>query len=106
MKKKATKSIKCIKIFTEKETLYDGPFIELPIPDQVIINKSILFYNDPTPCFIHRGAVRCRLIAEMEHELLSCEGATSNETLQIEQLTLFCSYTSFPPAAIIELSLE
>jgi hypothetical protein len=106
MKKKETKGIKGIKIFSEKETLYDGPFLELPIPDQIIINKSILFYNDPTPCFIHRGAVRYRLITEMEQELLSCEGTTSNGTLQIEQLALFSSYTSFPPAAIIELSLE
>ncbi|ABX42554.1 hypothetical protein [Lachnoclostridium phytofermentans] len=103
MKKKSTKNIKFIKIVTEKEALYDGSFLELPIPDQVIIDKSILFYNDPTPCFIHRSAVRNRLLSEMEHELLSCEDVNSNCTFYSEQLPLFLRYTSFPPAATIEI---
>lgn len=42
---------------------------ELPIPKNVIIEKSIYFFNDPSPCFIHRGAVIVRLSEEMKRYL-------------------------------------
>ena len=42
---------------------------ELPIPKNVIIEKSIYFFDDPSPCFIHRGAVVVRLAEELKRYL-------------------------------------
>lgn len=41
-------------------------FTSLPFKEQMIISKSIEFFSDPEPCFIHRSAVMKRLMAEME----------------------------------------
>lgn len=41
----------------------------LPIKEQVIIGKSIEFFSDPEPCFIHRSAVMKRLITEIDDYL-------------------------------------
>lgn len=42
---------------------------EIPIKESVIINKSIQFFNDPEPCYIHRGAVSMRINEELMEEL-------------------------------------
>ncbi len=39
----------------------------LPIKEDQIISHSIEFFNDPSPCFIHRGAVVTRLCTEIEN---------------------------------------
>ncbi len=51
--------------------LYTGTLEEIPLKEQVILEKSDEFFNDPNPCFIHRGAVRVRLTAELE-EAMQC----------------------------------
>jgi len=38
---------------------------DLPFKESVIIQKSVEFYNDPCPCYIHRGAVCNRLYCEI-----------------------------------------
>lgn len=38
----------------------------LPLKEEVIIAKSIEFFNDDSPCFIHRSAVMKRLYSEIE----------------------------------------
>lgn len=70
-KKKSVTFIKSILLQSENAVLYNGPFQELPFSEELIIAKSIHFYDDPAPCFIHRSAVRTRLLAEIEEELLS-----------------------------------
>lgn len=42
---------------------------ELPIFKNIIVEKSIYFFNDPAPCFIHRGAVIVRLSEEIKQYL-------------------------------------
>ena len=42
----------------------------------MLIEKSIYFFDDPEPCFIHRDAVRVRLTEELHKELL---GETSGK---------------------------
>ncbi|MDR1000959.1 MAG: hypothetical protein LBL96_09220 [Clostridiales bacterium] len=42
-----------------------GDITALHLKDEVVISKSIEFYNDPEPCFIHRGAVCNRLYEEI-----------------------------------------
>lgn len=48
----------------------------LPIREQIIIGKSIEFFSDPEPCFIHRSAVMKRLLTEIDDYLydISKEG--------------------------------
>lgn len=43
---------------------------DLPLKNQVVIQHSIQFFDDPTPCYIHRGAVQVRLVTELEEALL------------------------------------
>jgi hypothetical protein len=45
---------------------------ELLVPDDIIIEKSIEFFRDPSPCVIHRTAVLSRLMMELEKAL--CAG--------------------------------
>lgn len=40
--------------------------ISLPIKEESIISKSVEFFNDPEPCFIHRSAVMKRIITEID----------------------------------------
>ncbi len=65
--------------------LYDGPWNDLPFAEEVIINKSIEFFDDKEPCEIHRGAVQLRLIAELEQVF-------SDSSFKER----FLSYTGFP----------
>jgi len=37
----------------------------IPLREEVVINKSIEFFNDPEPCMIHRSAVMKRLYMEI-----------------------------------------
>ena len=42
---------------------------QLKVPEPVIIQKSIEFFDDPEPCMIHRSAVLSRLLMELEQAL-------------------------------------
>ncbi|MDR1636568.1 MAG: hypothetical protein LBR93_04450 [Treponema sp.] len=46
--------------------VFDGPLQGLRFPEKLIIRKSMEFFRDPEPCFIHRSAVVSRLAAEID----------------------------------------
>lgn len=46
--------------------LYSGKWNALPLAEEVILQKSVEFFDDAEPCYIHRNAVRVRLMAELE----------------------------------------
>lgn len=46
-------------------TLYDGALTALSVPEPLIIELSIEFFDDPEPCQIHRGAVLRRVFMEL-----------------------------------------
>jgi len=48
------------------EKLFSGEVNSLSIDEELLIRKSIEFYDDPEPCFIHRTAVMKRLFAEVD----------------------------------------
>jgi len=52
------------------QVLFEGLLKEIPLLEEIIIQKSIHFFDDAEPCEIHRSAVRLRLLAEIEKELL------------------------------------
>lgn len=57
-------------------TLFSGNINSLPIHERIIIQKSIEYFNDPEPCYIHKGAVCMRIYMEIEQEVLQFDGQT------------------------------
>lgn len=56
-----------ISIFNSRdELLFSGELDSIPIREAVIIRKSIEFFDDHNPCYIHRGAETVRLLCEIE----------------------------------------
>lgn len=45
--------------------MYDGTLTLIKIPESLIIELSIEFFDDPEPCHIHRGAVLKRVYMEI-----------------------------------------
>lgn len=54
--------------------LFSGSIYSLPLHEDVIIQKSIEYFNDPEPCYIHKGEVCVRLWKEIELEVLQYGG--------------------------------
>lgn len=63
----------CILFDKDKNIIFSGVYHDIPLKDNVIIEKSIELFNDPNPCFIHRGAIMVRMCCEIEHECQSIE---------------------------------
>jgi hypothetical protein len=61
--------------------LFEGPLQNLRFSEKLIIKKSIQFFHDPEPCFIHRSAVASRLFAELDL-LLKEQPDISTEALE------------------------
>lgn len=74
LRAKHTKAMKCITVCNQDGVLYEGKWEELPFDEKIILEYSIRFFDDPAPCYIHRGAVRVRLLAELEE----CYEASQN----------------------------
>lgn len=53
-------------IAADGTVLLSVPVQDMPIPEPCIIELSVLFFNDPEPCEIHRSAVRLRAVAELQ----------------------------------------
>jgi hypothetical protein len=45
--------------------LFEGALNTLCFTEKLVIEKSIFFFNDEEPCFIHRSAVAARLFGEL-----------------------------------------
>lgn len=55
-------------VYNDKgQILYEGKITSFPLNEELVIGKSIEFYSDEAPCFIHRSAVMKRLYAELEN---------------------------------------
>ena len=80
-KKSPAPPLPSVCVRSENNVLYEGLLKELPLKETVIIEKSIYFFNDPDPCFIHRGAVQVRLTEELHQELLSRSDETPGPLL-------------------------
>ncbi len=53
----------------------------LPLKEEAVIAKSIEFFSDPEPCFLHRGAVITRILTEIDDYLLNASKNGSREML-------------------------
>ena len=46
--------------------LYEGNLYRLPVAESIIIEKSIEYFNDSEPCFLHKSAVAKKIYYEIE----------------------------------------
>lgn len=66
-----------------KTLLLDTTF-NLPLKEDIILRKCLDFFDDPDPCYIHRGAVIARLYFELEEV---AEMLPKGEPLSVNQLS-------------------
>jgi len=45
--------------------LFSGELLDLPLKEEWILKKSIEFFDDHAPCYLHRSAVTVRLLDEI-----------------------------------------
>jgi SAM-dependent methyltransferase len=57
--------------------LFEGPLEHLKFSERLIVAKSVYFFNDSEPCFIHRSAVAARLFGELNLVLEAEKGAAN-----------------------------
>lgn len=93
-------------ISASQTVLYQDKLINLSIPEPVIIQKSIEFFNDPAPCMIHRSAVLNRLYTELLSAVGQAAGAMSEllicswDDLTAEQKSWIWPASEHPPSMI------
>lgn len=61
-------SLPFITLYADGQEIYKGLLSEIPLKENMILSKSIQFFDDPEPCHIHRRAVRVRLTEEILSE--------------------------------------
>lgn len=71
---KSKKTLPTLQLYGTSGLLYDGLLKDVPIKEKILLEKSVEFFDDPEPCHIHRSAVRTRLTAEIQKELLGQRG--------------------------------
>ena len=64
MKKKRDKSFLVTIIGDDDAVLLEKKVIHLPLKEEVIIQQSSYFFDDPEPCMIHRSAVMKKIFSE------------------------------------------
>ena len=69
--------------------LFGGKITSLPLQEEFVIKKSVEFFNDDSPCFIHRSAVMKRIYVELEEYLEKGASSGRNEWSVIDVPDLF-----------------
>lgn len=92
---KKDKKIKEKRIVTilDKEgiIIMSGELSDIEFTHELVVQKSIEFFDDPEPCYIHQGAVICRLQAEIDEMLLQADNQTiniENENVEVQNSPL------------------
>ena len=67
------KSLPSLVLSKDGTIIYDGLLKDVPLKEEIILKKSVEFFDDPEPCHIHRSAVRVRLISELLEEVTDRE---------------------------------
>ena len=71
--------------------LYSGDLTGMSVPDGLVVALSAEYFNDPTPCEIHRSAVLSRVFLAIEDALPS-GNAASIGALEPDIRRLFSAY--------------
>jgi hypothetical protein len=82
-----------------------GPISALTLTEELIVKKSIEFFSDGEPCFIHRGAVATRLFLEIDKALLTLAPDGADE-IRVDALSALCPgyFDAYPKAAFIRMA--
>lgn len=91
-RERITESPQRIAISGAAGVMYDGALTALDIPEKLIIELSIEFFDDPEPCQIHRGAVLRRVFMELT-ERLGENSTTAARDLPAEAARYLCAYS-------------
>ena len=86
-----TASPQRICVYGADGVLYDGALTALNLPEKLIIELSIEFFDDPEPCQIHRGAVMRRGFMELS-EVLGENSETAASDLPDAARRYLCGY--------------
>lgn len=78
---KSKKPLPHLRLYAGSQLIYDNLLKDIPLKEEVILQKSMEFFDDPEPCQIHRSAVRVRLVAELEKELQERSGSAPGPLL-------------------------
>ena len=74
-----------INIYGGGSPVFSGRVSDLPINEKILLSKSVEFFSDPEPCYIHRSAVQARLYAEFE-QWLDSVGAAETYVAELRDL--------------------
>ena len=75
-----------------KDVIQEKHLYDLPVREEIVIMKSVEFFNDPEPCYIHRGAVLNRLYHEIERRLESGPLSSDDEIIRVLSLPPQAAY--------------
>lgn len=94
MFKRKKSSIKCsVKLLDRQRNILFQDFLEnLVLSEEAMIQKSIEFFQDPAPCYLHKGAVAIRLLSEIECRM---KEFPQNNLIQIKSDDKINRYTEF-----------
>jgi len=91
MKEHKGNSPEYVRIIAEKTIVYHGKWSEIPIEEQVMLSKSEEYFGDPEPCYIHRAAVRMRLLGETGELIMSTDKGTREKAIARIRDCMGCS---------------
>ena len=75
------KKKKKFSIYAGGKEVFRAPLVEISLKEEKVIEKSIEYFDDPEPCYIHRGAVVARLADEMAAEAEKNGGKLSGDEI-------------------------
>ena len=90
-KEKAKERINIIVTNAAGNVLYDGRLTGLTLTEEMVKSLSVLFFDDPEPCEIHRSAVLSRVFMEIQ------EAIGSGEDTELSESDALAAYFSFYP---------
>lgn len=82
--------------------LFCGEIMDLEFSEELIIRKSVEFFNDPEPCFIHRGAVIIRMQEEVCQSIREAGGQADAPQLPAEIQECFRRYSGTARITLLE----
>lgn len=89
------KNMKLNLIDYKEAIVSDKRLISIPLREEIIIAKSIEFFNDPEPCMIHRSAVMTKMYNELFNYFTGIIESGRSEMLWNEIPSYFKCYFNY-----------
>ena len=84
--------------------LYSGDLTGMAVSDELVIALSVEFFNDPTPCEIHRSAVLARVFLSIE-DAFPAGTSVAIDTLEPDIRRFFSAYPNVRNVLLEDSSL-